>query len=147
MFYSSLTDLFGGVPYYDESTNVNEEFMNLWNEPRSKPRRGTCSYFRRFDEAIKYLPVEHAASEYGRATKVLPMPFVEKCIFKTQKGSLPSTILKKSVYNKSNNYGYALEYDYACVFKLYNGAKSPETAFYPEQEWCSELSMVCRYRL
>lgn len=34
MFYFSLTDLFGGVPYYDESTNVNEEFMNL-KQPRS----------------------------------------------------------------------------------------------------------------
>ncbi|MCQ5224235.1 RagB/SusD family nutrient uptake outer membrane protein, partial [Parabacteroides merdae] len=33
------------------------------------------------------------------------------------------------VYNKYNNYGYALDDDYARVFILYNGAKSPEPVF------------------
>ena len=94
MFYFSLTDLFGGVPYYDESTNVNEEFMNL-KQPRSSLEEVRAHILEDLDEAIKYLPVEHAASEYGRA-KVLPMPFVVKCIFMTRSGNQPSTILRKS---------------------------------------------------
>ena len=64
MFYFSLTDLFGGVPYYDESTNVNEEFMNL-KQPRSSLEEVRAHILEDLDEAIKYLPVEHAASEYG----------------------------------------------------------------------------------
>ena len=47
MFYFSLTDLFGGVPYYDESTNVNEEFMNL-KQPRSSLEEIRVPYFGRF---------------------------------------------------------------------------------------------------
>lgn len=59
MFYFSLTDLFGGVPYYDESTNVNEEFMNL-KQPRSSLEEVRAHILEDLDEAIKYLPVEHA---------------------------------------------------------------------------------------
>ena len=124
MFYFSLTDLFGGVPYYDESTNVNEEFMNL-KQPRSSLEEVRAHILEDLDEAIKYLPVEHAASEYGRATK----------------GAAYALRGKVHLYDKewqsaindfeeiANNYGYALDDDYARVFKLYNGAKSPETVF------------------
>ena len=118
MFYFSLTDLFGGVPYYDESTNVNEEFMNL-KQPRSSLEEVRAHILEDLDEAIKYLPVEHAASEYGRATKGAAYALRGKVHLYD----------KEIVYNKSNNYGYALDDDYARVFKLDNGAKSPETVF------------------
>ena len=128
MFYFSLTDLFGGVPYYDESTNVNEEFMNL-KQPRSSLEEVRAHILENLDEAIKYLPVEHAASEYGRATKGAAYALRGKVHLYDKEWQSAINDFEEIVYNKSNNYGYALDDDYARVFKLYNGAKSPETVF------------------
>ena len=128
MFYFSLTDLFGGVPYYDESTNVNEEFMNL-KQPRSSLEEVRAHILEDLDEAIKYLPVEHAASEYGRATKGAAYALRGKVHLYDKEWQSAINDCEEIVYNKSNNYGYALDDDYARVFKLYNGAKSPETVF------------------
>ncbi len=128
MFYFSLTDLFGGVPYYDESTNVNEEFMNL-KQPRSSLEEVRVHILEDLDEAIKYLPVEHAASEYGRATKGAAYALRGKVYLYDKEWQSAINDFEEIVYNKSNNYGYDLDDDYARVFKLYNGAKSPETVF------------------
>ena len=128
MFYFSLTDLFGGVPYYDESTNVNEEFMNL-KQPRSSLEEVRAHILEDLDEAIKYLPVEHAASEYGRATKGAAYALRGKVYLYDKERQSAINDFEEIVYNKSNNYGYDLDDDYARVFKLYNGAKSPETVF------------------
>lgn len=128
MFYFSLTDLFGGVPYYDESTNVNEEFMNL-KQPRSSLEEVRAHILEDLDEAIKYLPVEHAASEYGRATKGAAYALRGKVHLYDKEWQSAINDFEEIVYNKSNNYSYALDDDYARVFKLYNGAKSPETVF------------------
>ena len=128
MFYFSLTDLFGGVPYYDESTNVNEEFMNL-KQPRSSLEEVRAHILEDLDEAIKYLPVEHAASEYGRATKGAAYALRGKVHLYDKEWQSAINDFEEIVYNKSNNYGYALDDDYARVFKVYNGAKSPETVF------------------
>lgn len=128
MFYFSLTDLFGGVPYYDESTNVNEEFMNL-KQPKSSLEEVRAHILEDLDEAIKYLPVEHAASEYGRATKGAAYALRGKVHLYDKEWQSAINDFEEIVYNKSNNYGYALDDDYARVFKLYNGAKSPETVF------------------
>ena len=128
MFYFSLTDLFGGVPYYDESTNVNEEFMNL-KQPRSSLEEVRAHILEDLDEAIKYLPVEHAASEYGRATKGAAYALRGKVHLYDKEWQSAINDFEEIVYNKSNNYGYALDDDYARIFKLYNGAKSPETVF------------------
>ena len=128
MFYFSLTDLFGGVPYYDESTNVNEEFMNL-KQPRSSLEEVRAHILEDLDEAIKYLPVEHAASEYGRATKGAAYALRGKVHLYDKEWQSAINDFEEIVYNKSNNYGYALDDDYARVFKFYNGAKSPETVF------------------
>lgn len=128
MFYFSLTDLFGGVPYYDESTNVNEEFMNL-KQPRSSLEEVRAHILEDLDEAIKYLLVEHAASEYGRATKGAAYALRGKVHLYDKEWQSAINDFEEIVYNKSNNYGYALDDDYARVFKLYNGAKSPETVF------------------
>ena len=128
MFYFSLTDLFGGVPYYDESTNVNEEFMNL-KQPRSSLEEVRAHILDDLAEATKYLPVEHAASEYGRATKGAAYALRGKVHLYDKEWQSAINDFEEIVYNKSNNYGYALDDDYARVFKLYNGAKSPETVF------------------
>lgn len=128
VFYFTLTDLFGGVPYYDESTNVNEEFMNL-KRPRSSLEEVRAHILEDLDEAIKYLPVNHAASEYGRATKGAAYALRGKVHLYEKEWQSAINDFEEIVYNKSDNYGYALDDDYARVFKLYNGAKSPETVF------------------
>ncbi len=128
VFYFTLTDLFGGVPYYDESTNVNEEFMNL-KKPRSSLEEVRAHILEDLDEAIKYLPVNHAASEYGRATKGAAYALRGKVHLYDKEWQSAINDFEEIVYNKSDNYGYALDDDYARVFKLYNGAKSPETVF------------------
>ena len=126
VFYFTLTDLFGGVPYYDESTNVNEEFMNL-KRPRSSLEEVRAHILEDLDEAIKYLPVNHAASEYGRATKGAAYALRGKVHLYDKEWQSAINDFEEIVYNKSDNYGYALDDDYARVFKLYNGAKSSET--------------------
>ncbi|MBC8601009.1 RagB/SusD family nutrient uptake outer membrane protein [Parabacteroides acidifaciens] len=128
VFYFTLTDLFGGVPYYDESTNVNEEFMNL-KRPRSSLEEVRAHILEDLDEAIKYLPVNHAASEYGRATKGAAYALRGKVHLYDKEWQSAINDFEEIVYNKSDNYGYALDDDYARVFKLYNGAKSSETVF------------------
>lgn len=128
VFYFTLTDLFGGVPYYDESTNVNEEFMNL-KRPRSSLEEVRAHILEDLDEAIEYLPVNHAASEYGRATKGAAYALRGKVHLYDKEWQSAINDFEEIVYNKSDNYGYALDDDYARVFKLYNGAKSPETVF------------------
>lgn len=128
VFYFTLTDLFGGVPYYDESTNVNEEFMNL-KRPRSSLEEVRAHILEDLDEAIQYLPVNHAASEYGRATKGAAYALRGKVHLYDKEWQSAINDFEEIVYNKSDNYGYALDDDYARVFKLYNGAKSPETVF------------------
>lgn len=128
MFYFSLTDLFGGVPYYDESTDVNKDFMNLKN-PRSSLEEVRSYILKDLEEAIKYLPVEHEKSEYGRATKGAAYALRGKVHLYDKDWQLAINDFEEIVYNKSNDYGYALDDDYARVFKLYNGAKSSETIF------------------
>ena len=128
MFYFSLTDLFGGVPYYDESTNVNEEFMNL-KQPRSSLEEVRAHILEDLDEAIKYLPVEHAASEYGRATKGAAYALRGKVYLYDKEWQSAINDFEEIVYNKSNNYGYDLDDDYARVCILFFGEYSPDTVF------------------
>lgn len=128
MFYFTLTDLFGGVPYYDESTNVNEEFMNL-KKPRSSLEEVRAHMLEDLDEAIKYLPANHASGEYGRATKGAAYALRGKVHLYDKEWQSAVSDFEEIVYNKSDNYGYALDGDYARVFKLYNGAESPEMVF------------------
>ena len=131
MFYFSLTGLFGGVPYYDESTNVNEEFMNL-KQPRSSLEEVRAHILEDLDEAIKYLPVEHAASEYGRATK---------------SGSLPSTILKKSSITSPIIMAMLLTMITLVFLNSITGLRAQKRSSLSRTRVVSELSMVCRYRL
>ena len=68
LFYFHLLDFYGGVPLYDETTIVGNEFMNM------KKSRSTAEETRQFilndlDAAVDVLPVKWEGSEYGRATR------------------------------------------------------------------------------
>lgn len=146
MFYFSLTDLFGGVPYYDESTNVNEEFMNL-KQPRSSLEEVRAHILEDLDEAIKYLPVEHAASEYGRATKGAAYALRGKVHLYDKSGSLPSTILKKSSITSPIIMAMLLTMITLVFLNSITGLRAQKRSSLSRTRVVSELSMVCRYRL
>lgn len=128
MFYFTLLDLYGGVPYYDETTNLNVEYLDL-KKPRSSAEDIRAYILSDLDEAIKYLPVKHADSDYGRATKGAAYALRGKVNLYNKEWKKAISDFEEIVYNKSDNYGYALDADYARIFKLYNGAKSPEMVF------------------
>ena len=146
MFYFSLTDLFGGVPYYDESTNVNEEFMNL-KQPRSSLEEVRAHileiWTRRSNTSLSnMLPANMVV-----LLKVLPMPFVEKCIFTTKSGSLPSTILKKSSITSPIIMAMLLTMITLVFLNSITGLRAQKRSSLSRTRVVSELSMVCRYRL
>lgn len=128
LFYFTLMDLYGGVPYYDETTNVNKDYLNM-KKPRSSEEEIRSYILNDLNEAIKYLPVQHAAAEYGRATKGAAYALRGKVYLYNQKWQNAIADFEEIVNNKSNDYGYALDPDYAHVFKLYNGDRSPEMVF------------------
>ena len=128
LFYFTLMDLYGGVPYYDETTNVNKDYLKM-KKPRSSEEEIRSYILNDLNEAIKYLPVQHAAAEYGRATKGAAYALRGKVYLYNQEWQNAIADFEEIVNNKSNDYGYALDPNYAHVFKLYNGDRSPEMVF------------------
>lgn len=67
LFYNELLNFFGGVPYYDETTDVLKDFANMKN-PRS-----TADQIRQYIladlQAAEALPETWDAANHGRATK------------------------------------------------------------------------------
>lgn len=128
MFYFSLLDLFGGVPYYDETTNLNVEYINL-KKPRCSAEEIRSYILADLDEAIKYLKVKHADTDYGRATKGAAYALRGKVYLYNKEWKKAIADFEEIAQNKSNNYGYELEPDYERIFKLYDGARSNEMIF------------------
>ncbi len=128
LFYFTLLDLYGGVPYYDETTNLNAEYINL-KKPRSSAEEIRAYIIDDLNEAVSMLPVKHADVDYGRATKGAAYALRGKVYLYNKEWKKAIADFEEIVNNKSNAYGYALEPDYARIFKLYNGAKSNEMIF------------------
>lgn len=67
LFYNELLNFFGGVPYYDETTDVSKDYANMKN-PRS-----TADQIRQYIladlQAGEALPETWDAANHGRATK------------------------------------------------------------------------------
>lgn len=68
LYYFHLLDFYGGVPLYDETTIVDQEFMNMQN-PRSTADETRKFILDDLDEAVRVLPVKWESSQYGRATR------------------------------------------------------------------------------
>ena len=128
MFYFTLLDLYGGVPYYDETTNLNVEYVGL-KKPRSSAEEIRAHIISDLNEAVAYLPVRHNDSDYGRATKGAAYALRGKVYLYNKEWQNAIADFEEIVNNKSNNYGYGLDADYAHIFKLYNGDKSSEMIF------------------
>lgn len=128
MFYFSLMDIFGAVPYYDETTDVNADYATLFN-PRSSVEQIRSYILSDLDAAINKLPVKWEDSQYGRATKGAAYALRGKVYLYNKEWTKAIADFEEVVYNKSNNYGYQLYGDYAELFNLYGGKKSNEMIF------------------
>lgn len=128
LFYFNLLDFFGGVPYYDETTDINKEYATLL-KPRSSADEIRSHILSDLNEAVSKLPPTWDAVNYGRATKGAAYALRGKVYLYNKEWKNAIADFEEVVNNKSNNYGYALDPDYARIFKLYDGAKSTEMVF------------------
>lgn len=127
MGYFRLVTLYGGVPYYDETTDLNKEFNKLSN-PRESADFIYGKILEDLGDAIAVLPEQWTGGDYGRASKGAALTLRGKVHLYMKNWSAAISDLSELVVNK-DKYGYDLDPDYASLFKLYNGAKSKETIF------------------
>jgi hypothetical protein len=128
VFYFQLLDFYGGVPYYDETTNVNAEYAEM-KKPRSSADEIRGHIIDDLNEAIARLKATNDAADYGRATKGAAYALRGKVYLYNREWTSAISDFEEIVYNKSNNYGYQLHSDYKELFGLYDGNKSNEMIF------------------
>lgn len=128
MAYFRMLNCWGGVPYYDETCDINEEFATL-NAPRSSSDDLRRHIIDDLTEAIEKLPVAWDAGDLGRATKGAAYALRGKVYLFNREWEKAVADFEEIVYNKTNDYGYALHPDYNELFRLYNGKHSQEMIF------------------
>lgn len=127
LFYFRLMNLFGGVPIYDETVDLNKDFNTLL-KPRSSEDEVRAFILKDLDDAVANLPVSYDAKYYGRATKGAAYALRGKVYLYHKEWNKAIQDFEEIVYNKSNNYGYNLYSDYAGLFTL-AGDNSSEMIF------------------
>ncbi|MDE5658737.1 MAG: RagB/SusD family nutrient uptake outer membrane protein, partial [Muribaculaceae bacterium] len=128
MAYFRMLNCWGGVPYYDESCDINEQFASL-NAPRSSADEIRRHIIDDLTEAIGKLPVSWDAADLGRATKGAAYALRGKVYLFNRQWEEAISDFEEIVYNRGNNYGYSLHPDYNELFRLYNGKHSQEMIF------------------
>lgn len=128
MAYFRMLNCWGGVPYYDETCDINEQFANL-NAPRSSENEIRQHILDDLTDAIEKLPVSWDATDLGRATKGAAYALRGKVYLFNREWDKAISDFEEIIYNKTNNYGYSLHPDYNELFRLYNGKHSPEMIF------------------
>ena len=128
MAYFRMLQCWGGVPYYDETCDINEQFDKLDN-PRISADELRTHILDDLTYAIDRLPVTWGAEDLGRATKGAAYALRGKVYLFNSQWDLAAADFEEIVYNRTNNYGYSLHPDYESLFRLYNGLHSPEMIF------------------
>lgn len=128
MAYFRLLNCWGGVPYYDETCDINEEFANL-NAPRSSAEEIRQHIIDDLTDAIGKLPVSWDSADLGRATKGAAYALRGKVYLFNRQWSNAIDDFEEIVYDRTADYGYSLHPDYNDLFRLYNGNHSPEMIF------------------
>jgi hypothetical protein len=126
--YFHLLDFYGGVPYYDETTDVGAEYADM-KKPRSTAEQIRGYIVADLNEAISTLDVTRPAAEYGRVTKGAAYALRGKVYLYNREWNSAISDFEEIVYNKTANYGYGLHGSYSELFALYNGMKSDEMIF------------------
>lgn len=128
MAYFRMLNCWGGVPYYDETCDINKEFANV-TSPQSSAEEIREHVLADLSEAIEKLPVKWENNDYGRATKGAAYALRGKVYLFNREWAKAISDFEEIVYNKSNNYGYKLHDNYEDLFRLYNGKRSDEMIF------------------
>jgi hypothetical protein len=128
MAYFRMLNCWGGVPYYDETWDINKEFANMVS-PRSSAEEIRQHVIDDLTEAISKLPVTWSGADLGRATKGAAYALRGKVYLFNKEWTKAIADFEEIVYNKSNNYNYTLHPDYEDLFRLYNGRHSNEMIF------------------
>lgn len=128
MAYFRMLNCWGGVPYYDETCDINKEFATVTN-PRSSADEIRQHILDDLTEAIAKLPVSWETSDYGRATKGAAYALRGKVYLYNKEWAKAISDFEEVVYNKNNNYGYSLHPNYEDLFRIYNGKRSDEMIF------------------
>lgn len=128
MAYFRMLNCWGGVPYYDETCDINEEFAHL-DAPRCTADELRGYILDDLTDAIRKLPVSWDAADLGRATKGAAYALRGKVYLFNRQWDEAVADFEEIVYNKTNNYGYSLHPDYNDLFRLYNGRHSDEMIF------------------
>lgn len=115
--YFYLTNLFGGVPLYDESVDLNRDFNNL-TLPRSSAEEVKAFILADLTAAIEGLPVSYPPAQLGRATKGAAYALRGKVHLYNKEWNNAIQDFEEIVNNKSNSYGYELYPDYAGLFNF-----------------------------
>jgi hypothetical protein len=116
LYYFNLLNLFGGVPLYDETADLNKDFNKLLL-PRNAEAEVRAFILADLTAAIADLPVAHPPAHLGRATKGAATALRGKVYLYNQEWDKAITDFEEVVYNKSHTYGYELYPDYAGLFK------------------------------
>lgn len=128
MAYFRMLNCWGGVPYYDETCDINEEFAHL-DAPRCTADELRGHILDDLTDAIRKLPVSWDAADLGRATKGAAYALRGKVYLFNRQWDEAVADFEEIVNNKTNNYGYSLHPDYNDLFRLYNGRHSDEMIF------------------
>ena len=131
MAYFRLLTLWGGVPYYDETFEVDKDFANATN-PRESEDFIRSKVLADLNDAIAALPVAWDSSDYGRITKGAAVALRGKVYLYNKEWQNAINDFEDVVYNKTANYGYELHPDYESLFRLYKGARSNENILFIE---------------
>ena len=128
MAYFRMLNCWGGVPYYDETCDINQQFTSL-DSPRTPAEEIRRHIIDNLTEAIEKLPVRWDVSDTGRATRGAAYALRGKVYLFDRQWEKAISDFEEIVYNRTADYGYSLHPDYNSLFRLYNGAHSPEMIF------------------
>lgn len=128
LYYFQLFDFYGGVPLYDETTVVGEEFANM-KKPRTTEEETLKFILADLDAAVKVLPVKWESTEYGRATRGAAVALRGKVkLFSKDYAGAQADFEEIVLDPEGRGYGYGLIDSYADLFTL-AGDQSKEIIF------------------
>lgn len=125
LYYFYLMNLFGGLPLYDETVDLNRDFNTL-KLPRSSVEEVRAFILADLTAAIEGLPVAYPPAQLGRATKGAAYALRGKVNLYNKEWSKAIGDFEEIVNNKA--YGYELYPQYAGLFKP-QGDNSKEIIF------------------
>ena len=127
MAYFRMLQCWGGVPYYDETCDINEQFDKLDN-PRISADELRTHILDDLTYAIDRLPVAWGAEDLGRATKGAAYALRGRYTYSTASGT-SRQLTSKRLSTTAPTTTATPHPDYESLFRLYNGLHSPEMIF------------------